>query len=179
MLFGWVNNIQFFDKATDTSGEIRSHYKIAEILTKNALKENIWDMYQGPMVIIGDPTIKPYDRIRIVDFFQEVHGDVQARDVVYNMSPATGFTTVVYPDVIATVSDYAKDEIKVQTAMGALAGLASGFMLTTLSLGVMAAFKFIFTGGLIKKGKYVLTTDGMLKDLKNFIVMMKMKQINH
>ena len=37
------------------------------------------------------------------------------------------------------------------------------------SLAIMSAFKFIFTGGLIKKGKYVLTTDGMLKDLKNFI----------
>ena len=166
---GIHNNTDFFDKAADTSGEVRSHTKIAEILTKNALKENIWDMYQGPMVIIGDPTIKPYDRVRIVDFFQEIHGDVQVRDVVYNMSPATGFTTVVYPDVIATVSDYAKDEIKIQTAMGAVAGLASGFMLTALSLGIMAAFKFVFTGGLIKSGKYVLTTDGMLKDLKNFI----------
>ena len=169
-LFGGIsNNTDLLDESSDTSGEIRSHTKTAEILTKNALKENIWDMYQGPMVIIGDPTIKPYDRIRIVDFFQEIHGDVQVRDVVYNMSPATGFTTVVYPDVIATVSDYAKDEIRVQTAMGAVAGLISGFALTMSSLAIMSAFKFIFTGGLIKSGKYVLTTDGMLKDLKNFI----------
>lgn len=166
---GIGNNLDAVDTATDTSGEFRSHKRTAEILTRNALKENIWDMYQGPIVIIGDPTIKPYDRMRVVDFFQEIHGDVQVRDVVYNISPATGFTTVVYPDVVATVSDYAKDEIKVQTITGAITALVSGFALTTSSLAIMAAFKFIFTGGLIKKGKYILTTDGMLKDLKNFI----------
>lgn len=166
-LFGGVNNTDLIDKASDTSGEIRSHTKTAEILTKNALKENIWDMYQGPLVIIGDPTIKPYDRMRIVDFFQEIHGDVQVRDVVYNMSPATGFTTVVYPDVIATVSDYAKDEIKIQTVMGAVAGLFSGAALTTLGMLTTALFKFVFTRALGLKN--ILTTDSMLKDLSDFI----------
>lgn len=131
------------DTACDTSGEMRSHKLTAEILTRNALKENIWDMYQGPLTIIGDPTIKPYDRISITDFFQEVHGDVQVRDVVYNLSPSTGFTTVVYPDLIATTADCAKDEVRVQTAMGAIKALGTGMFLSVAAITTMSVFRAV------------------------------------
>lgn len=131
------------DTASDTSGEMRSHKLIAEILTRNALKENIWDMYQGPLTIIGDPTIKPYDRLSITDFFQEIHGNVQVRDVVYNLSPSTGFTTVVYPDLIATTADYAKDEVKAQIFTNSGKAIATSLFLSVNTIATMSAFRAI------------------------------------
>lgn len=165
VLNGIANNCDFIDDACDTTGEVRSHAATAEILTKNALKENMWDMYQGPLIIIGDPTIKPYDRIRIMDFFQEIHGDVQVRDVVYSFSPSTGFTTAVYPDCIATVADYARDEIRVQTAMGAASGLLSGMVLGGISLFTLNCIKGAFN----KFTGNALSTESILKSVAEFL----------
>lgn len=106
----------WLDRVADDTGNVKDHHAMAQLMTKNALKESIKDMYQGPIVIIGDPTIKPYDRVTISDFFQEIHGNVEVRDVVTSLSAETGFTTAIYPDLIATLKDDGEDEIKIQNA---------------------------------------------------------------
>ena len=152
----------WLDRVADDTGDVKDHHAMAQLMTKNALKENIKDMYQGPIVIIGDPTIKPYDRVTISDFFQEIHGNVEVRDVVTSLSAETGFTTAIYPDLIATLKDDGEDEIKIQNASeivltavrGAVLSVAMYTGFTALrAIGAMYAEKLSTLGKIAANSK--------------------------
>ncbi len=43
-------------------------------VTANALKDSVKDMYLGDVCIIGDPSVKPYDRVYIHDVYEDMQG---------------------------------------------------------------------------------------------------------
>ena len=90
-----------FSTKLDESGRIHSHEKIAFRMTVNALKNSMRQMYQGYMIVIGDPSIKPQDRIIINDSYEDVEGMCEVREVVHQLNPYNGFTTTITPDLIS------------------------------------------------------------------------------
>lgn len=79
--------------------------RLAEIMTINALKDTVKDMYQGDIGIIGNPAIKPHDRISLYDIYEDMQGDFEVETVVHTLNSRTGFTTSIHPDLIVRQKD--------------------------------------------------------------------------
>ena len=100
-----INNTEFFDSLWDDKDSCVSNEKIAWKMTASALRESMMDMYAGDMVVLGDPSIKPHDRMCITDNYEHITGQCLAKEVVHHMSIDTGFITTISPDAIITVDD--------------------------------------------------------------------------
>ena len=74
-------------------------------VTANTLRDSVKDMYQGDVAVIGDPSVKPYDRCYIYDTYEDMMGQFEVEAVIHTMSGQTGFTTSIMPDVIARHDD--------------------------------------------------------------------------
>jgi hypothetical protein len=95
---------EFSDGAKGIS-KLEGGHQIAWRMTANALKDSVMDMYQGELTVIGDPSIKPYDKVWIEDSYERMQGSFQAEAVVHTLSAETGFTTSIYADCITTIDD--------------------------------------------------------------------------
>jgi len=58
------------------------------------------EMYSGHLTIMGDPTIKPHDVVLINDYYTDMHGAFEVREVNHHFSQDTGFVTTIIPDCI-------------------------------------------------------------------------------
>lgn len=93
-----VNSL--YDKHSKDGGA-----KIAWRMGAKALKDSIKDMYQGEVMIIGDPVIKPYDKVYMSDVWESMNGMFEVEAVVHRMSPETGFTSSIFADCVSAVDD--------------------------------------------------------------------------
>jgi len=84
---------------------VTNGYEIAWRITAKALKDSIKDMYQGELIVIGDPTVKPYDRIWIEDMYEQMQGACEVEAVVHNFDVQNGFTTSIFVDCISAIDD--------------------------------------------------------------------------
>jgi hypothetical protein len=91
---------------------------LAERITTNTLRETIMNMYTGEICVIGDPSVKPYDRISVSDYYEDMFGQMEVEAVVYSMNASTGFTTTIYPDLIVRQDD--PHEVAKQQILGAM-----------------------------------------------------------
>jgi spore germination cell wall hydrolase CwlJ-like protein len=64
-------------------------------------------MYQGELLVMGDPTVKPYDLVDICDLKTEMVGLCEVKEVVHHFSEQTGFITSVTPDLCVVNDDSA------------------------------------------------------------------------
>jgi hypothetical protein len=103
--FGGNLLADLFDYAADDKGSVVSHEKIAWRMTASALKDSVKDMYMGDLVVLGDPSIKPHDRVFIMDGYSGITGQCTVKEVVMDMSVDQGFVTTISPDCINTVDD--------------------------------------------------------------------------
>ena len=98
--------ITYFSEEWNMDAETNKVNKsLAERVTMNALRESVMGMYVGEICVIGDPSVKPYDRISINDTYEDMVGQMEVEGVVYSMNAQTGFTTTIYPDVIVRSED--------------------------------------------------------------------------
>ena len=74
-------------------------------MTASALKESTKDMYEGDLIVMGDPSVKPHDRMLISDLYEEMQGACWVEAVVHNFNAQTGFTTNIYADCINEIDD--------------------------------------------------------------------------
>lgn len=93
------------DLTKKVGGAIPGAKEIAWRMTASALKNSIKDMYQGQLVVMGDPSVKPYDRIWIHDIYENMQGQCSVEAVVHSFNAQSGFTTTIYPDCISAVDD--------------------------------------------------------------------------
>lgn len=89
----------------DVDGIIPGAKEIAWRMTATSLKNAIKDMYQGEITVIGDPSVKPYDRMWISDIYEQMEGNCEVEAVVHSFNASTGFTTSLYADCVACVDD--------------------------------------------------------------------------
>ena len=64
------------------------------------LKLGMNEMYSGSITILGDPTVKPNDVVFINDYYTDMNGPFEVREVNHHFSHETGFVTSIVPDLI-------------------------------------------------------------------------------
>lgn len=95
----------FSEKWAMDANDDKVNKALAWRVTANALRDSVKDMYQGDIGVIGDPSLKPFDRVYIYDTYEDMQGMFEVEAVVHTMSVQNGFTTSVMPDVIARHQD--------------------------------------------------------------------------
>lgn len=103
-------------------------------VTANALKTSVKDMYQGDVAVIGDPSVKPHDRVHIYDTYEDMMGQFEVEAVIHSMNVETGFTTSIMPDVIARHDDKfeAPTQALLSTTTSTIATLVTGNIMEKL-----------------------------------------------
>ena len=79
--------------------------KIAWRSTANALRNSVKDMYTGELIVMGDPAVKPYDKMMIYDIYSDMQGISDIEATVQTMSIETGYTTSISPDCSVAIDD--------------------------------------------------------------------------
>lgn len=92
--------VDSFDWTNKPNGE-----RTAWRATANALKDCIKEMYQGELIVLGDPAVKPFDRITIADSYEDISGTAEVESVVHMFSVDTGFTSSITPDCISAIDN--------------------------------------------------------------------------
>ena len=93
------------DTDDDVDDLVPGAKEIAWRMTASTLKNCMKDMYQGELIIMGDPSVKPYDRMLITDLYEEMQGAAWVESVVHSFNAQTGFTTSLYADCINEIDD--------------------------------------------------------------------------
>lgn len=132
------------DYVADESGGIVSHEKIAWRMTASALKDSVKDMYCGDLIVLGDPTVKPHDRLQINDTYTGFTGQCTVKEVVHTFNINEGFITAVSPDVICAVDDPHETAIQSSfniagTVAASIGGLAVHAFMTNTRAGKAAS----------------------------------------
>lgn len=79
--------------------------KYAETAAISELRNQAGHMYQGELVVLGDPSVKPHDKMYIQDSYTDMHGLVGVRSVHHALSAETGLISSVTPDLLAVHDD--------------------------------------------------------------------------
>lgn len=111
------------DSLFDDTGFIASSKKIAWRSTADALKKSVMDMYAGDLIVFGDPSVKPQDRIFISDKYSGISGQALVKETVHQLSIDKGFTTAISPDCITIVND--DTELIKYEAMNRIGGIGA------------------------------------------------------
>jgi hypothetical protein len=90
----WVANQWIFEE------------RVAERVARAALRDFLKDMYQGEILVIGDPTVKPYDLVDLADVKNQMTGIFEVKEVVHHFSEKTGFITTITPDLCVVNEDH-------------------------------------------------------------------------
>lgn len=108
-------------------------YKVAWRATANGLKNTVKDMYTGELIVMGDPAVKPYDKMFVYDTYLDMQGMFEVETVVQTFSVETGFTTSLTPDCVVAVDDK-YEKIAHSTIMAVALPVISNFItVATLS----------------------------------------------
>jgi hypothetical protein len=65
------------------------------------------DLYQGEIVITGEPAMKPYDQVFLYDTYNDMAGPIEVEQVTHIFSQETGFVTVITPDLVVNCNEIA------------------------------------------------------------------------
>ena len=77
----------------------------AENAALAALRDYAKEMYQGELIVLGDPSVKPYDTCFLSDNYTRMSGSFWVKRVTHQFSMETGFITSISPDLINVVDD--------------------------------------------------------------------------
>ena len=72
------------------------------------LKESIKDIYQGELMLVGNPDIRPFDLVYLADVYERMYGIFEVEQVVHHFTPEMGFVTSITPNAFVTVNDPAR-----------------------------------------------------------------------
>lgn len=100
----------------------------AQTVGSNTLRNYMAHMYDGELVILGYPSIKPHDKFYLEDNYSDMQGLAGVRRVVHHMSFETGFVTSITPDCICVV-----DDMQQLSLAGWLAATGSGVAVGALT----------------------------------------------
>lgn len=114
------------------------------------LAQEARNMYNGELTLSGNSNIKPYDVIHLIDYVNDMHGSFEVGRVIHTLSPQTGFTTRIKPDlIVAQKNKFTMDEIFIASSMMQQSFTRSFLQFTSEALGAGAGagvFHGISTG---------------------------------
>ena len=70
-----------------------------------ALLDSAKEMYQGSILILGDPNIEPWDVCILEDNYSIMHGPIEVESVTHIFSYDTGFVTDIKPNALVTSNE--------------------------------------------------------------------------
>lgn len=119
--------------------------KNARLAAISYLQHSFKDMYVGEIVIIGDPSIKPYDTLYIEDSYREIYGCTSVGSVSHSIGIDVGFITSIKPDLISysqTKASISKARVMSMANIAALnySSARSSFIATTSTLKAIEVF---------------------------------------
>lgn len=79
--------------------------RMAKRYAVSHLQKGCWQIYQGDLVILGNPRIKPYDIVFVFDEYSDTYGPVQVRRVTHMFDYEHGFITIITPDLLTTITE--------------------------------------------------------------------------
>lgn len=79
--------------------------KYAEIAAISEMKSLMGTMYDGELIVIADPSAKPYDCVYLEDAYKDMAGAFTIRSVHHSMSIDGGFMSSITPDLISIYDD--------------------------------------------------------------------------
>ena len=86
---------------TKVINEQNAHTKtVAWTYALGNLRQGVNEMYSGNLTVMGDPSVKPNDVVFINDYYTDMHGAFEVREVNHHFSHDTGFITTIVPDCI-------------------------------------------------------------------------------
>jgi hypothetical protein len=106
---------------------------VAFNIAASNVKDYMKDMYQGQLLVLGDPTVNPYDTMYIGDIQNEMFGTCYVGAVTHTMSIDTGFVTSIKPD--AAVSNLDQGE---ETSWIVGGAIASSLIVKTITSAAAA-----------------------------------------
>lgn len=92
----------FFTRERNCEGEA-----YAERYAQGYLFRHLKDLYQGEIVITGEPAIKPYDQVFLYDSYNDMAGPFEVEQVTHIFSTETGFITAIVPDLVVQTNEIA------------------------------------------------------------------------
>jgi len=102
------------------------HYSAA--LLKSSLKEG----YRGEIIVMGNPSIKPYDICYIYDEYNEMYGQIEVEQVVHKFNQQDGFITSITPDMVIHTNETVT--MSTEDAMGLVSSVAVKNLLHPINL---------------------------------------------
>lgn len=73
---------------------------LPERYAKSLLVKNIEKTYDGKLIILGRPNIKPHDVVIVYDTYNNIVGPVGVREMVHIISPTRGWITEIKPKLM-------------------------------------------------------------------------------
>lgn len=143
---------------------------VAFAVAQSAVRDYLRDMYDGELVVIGDPSVKPYDSMYIWDKHNDMFGVCEVKEVIQRISTDTGFVTSIKPDLCVMVADpFRHALLSWQAAVAAGATIES--ILTKLGTSTLAASKNAVevAASATKEGVQKSAQEGFLKKTGDLI----------
>ncbi len=128
-------------------------------VAQSAVRDYLKDMYDGELVVMGDPSVKPYDSMYIWDPVTMLFGVCEVKEVVHHMSLETGFITGITPDLCVAVADPNRHKLWGWKSSAA-AGTVIEFLLSGLAHWEISAAALSATGATLSTAAGVAGTTG-------------------
>lgn len=147
-------------------------------LLTSILAEEVQTMYEGEIILTGNPNIEPHDLLFIFDDVRHIHGAVEVAKVNHVFNMDMGFVTIVTPHLIVEQQDYSMSTAlaAAMTQLGndysensqTLAGTAVNKAATT-AVKAAAATTTALSGGFNTKilGTFVLSQMFVPSEIRN------------
>lgn len=98
----WIN------QTSGSSGDGTNMETTAKRVALKHLKDNLQNIYQGELTILGDSSIRPHDLVYMGDVYERMYGFFEVQQVVHHLTPETGFVTSVTPNACVSINDPAR-----------------------------------------------------------------------
>jgi hypothetical protein len=137
---------------------------LAQNVAASAIRDYLKDMYQGELVVFGDPTVWPYDAMYVGDSYNEMTGTCLVKQVVHQFSKETGFITSLVPDcAVGNIDDEFILEIQAGSCVAAGA-CAKWFFKTSVSLFSKYVLRKAISSPLSSLGSWISSKSSSLTE---------------
>ena len=95
-----TQNYLLWDQGWETLGLSKHGKNCARKLGISNLLYGWEQQYQGQLLCLGSPQVRPHDYLMVNDFYANLNGLCTVREVIHSFSTTTGFTTSIVPGII-------------------------------------------------------------------------------
>jgi murein DD-endopeptidase MepM/ murein hydrolase activator NlpD len=125
---------------------------MAKRYAQGLFMRHLRDAYKGELVLLGEPSIKPYDVCYLNDTTINMTGPIEVEAVTHIFNRDNGFVSIVTPDLVVDANEFST--LSLMDATGAALGMAWG--LPNDAAVALAATSPIVLAGMMGAVKYAL-----------------------